>query len=65
MGFFSIQDPAMTDAEDVAYAAREAQAPHLARFEGGDAVGFVLGVLLVAALVLLIYYLIVELHHRH
>lgn len=49
---------AMTDEEDAALAARAAQTPDLERFEAGSALGIVVGVLLVVALVLVIVHLL-------
>jgi hypothetical protein len=51
-----------TVAEDAKYAALEAASPEVASFEGGDAAGVLLFILVVAAIAALIYFLM---DHNH
>lgn len=53
-----------TAAEERDYAGREAQSPAQGEFVGGSAVGIVIGILVIVALVVLIWYLL-EHHHGH
>jgi len=53
-----------TRAEEEGYAQREAQSKGVEQFVGGDALGIVIAVLIIAALVVLIWYLI-EHSHGH
>ncbi len=53
-----------TQSEEEGYAQREAQSKGLERFVGGDALGIVVAVLIIAALIVLIWYLI-EHSHGH
>jgi len=53
-----------TQAEEEGYAQREAQSPGLEQYVGGDALGIVIAILVIAALVVLIWYLI-EHSHGH
>jgi hypothetical protein len=53
-----------TRAEEEGYAQREAQSKGLEQFVGGDALGLVIAILIIAALVVLIWYLI-EHSHGH
>ena len=52
-----------TAAEDAKYAALEAASPDVATFEGGDAAGVLLFLLLVAAIAVLIYLIMDHQHH--
>lgn len=53
-----------TRAEEEGYAQREAQSKGVDQFVGGDALGFVIAVLIIAALVVLIWYLLEHSHHH-
>lgn len=50
-------------AEAAEFAQRQAAAPELQKFEGGDAAGTLLFILVVAAIVVLVYYLVDSHHH--
>lgn len=52
-----------TTSEDADYAQREARSKGLERFVGGDALGLVIAVLVIVALVVLIWYLLEHRHH--
>ncbi|HEU4339509.1 MAG TPA: hypothetical protein VFS19_05535 [Planctomycetota bacterium] len=52
-----------TPAEDAKYAELEAASPEAASFEGGDAAGVLLFILIVAAIAVLIYYMMDHGHH--
>ncbi len=54
----------LSDQERQDFAAREAQDPDLASFEAGDAVGLLVTVLVIVALVALIWWLI-DYHHHY
>ncbi len=55
-----------TRAEEDGYAQREAQSKGVEQFVGGDALGIVIAILVIAALVVLIWYLIEHSHgHAH
>lgn len=49
-------------AEAAEFAQRQAQAPELQKFTGGDAAGFLIFVILVAAIAVLVYYLVDQRH---
>ena len=57
----AVQD-AQTLKDAAEYAAREAASPDVGKFSGGDALGFLLAVLLIVAVVALIWWLI---NHNH
>ena len=57
----AVQD-AKSIGEAAEYAAREAASPELEHFRGGDALGFLLFVLLVALIVAIVWWL---LNHQH
>ena len=50
-------------AEAAEFAQRQAAAPGLEKFEGGDAAGTLLFILVVAAIVVIVYYLLDSHHH--
>ena len=50
-------------AEAAEFAQRQAAAPELQKFEGGDAAGVLLFILVVAAIVVLVYFLLDSHHH--
>jgi len=50
-------------AEAAEFAQRQAQAPELQKFVGGDAGGLIIFILLVAAIAVLVYYLVDNHHH--
>ena len=52
-----------TSAEDAKYAELEATSPEVASFEGGDAGGTLLFIVLVAAIALIVYLLLEHNHH--
>ncbi|MBI2933040.1 MAG: hypothetical protein HYY16_15455 [Planctomycetes bacterium] len=54
----------MTDEEDQALAAQAAQTPELDQFEAGDGLGVIIGVLVIATLVAVIYFLIMKANQR-
>ena len=54
----------LTDQEEQDFAAREADSPDLASFEAGDALGLLITVLVIVALVALIWWLL-DYHHHY